>query len=656
ATSETINESSTPKIQVTIQIDEVRIVKKLDKKERLSKVRKILKNHNEFQMTNSVVFTKKNGALIVIDDEEQFELEEILEKDNEESYVIYLKKSLKHELKDMYKLGHGRIYGENKDDVNTEQAFIVEDCEFELFSSGKYQIREQEISSIAELTQNKSLLLKANIGIQSMIKLDASVEKEKTHQNHCEMSSKIQFRNCAKARMIIKEHHLKSTTNFEDSVREAIKSKNPIMLKDILKKFGHFIPTVILFGGRFDYKDVTYKIGNSRKKKNGFSTAFDANGQGLGLQYQSDNNFNEENMIREQVSIIFGDEEDWISSLTDSKYWEPIEFQYPKCIFELLDKELKDDVFKILGKMVIYSNVMERSIDVDVNDPYKPMLVDLEIPDNINEVLSNSDIDSQVFATIHNMEDNNDVFAFRLYIPNRSHSLITKMIGWIVIGYNPTLDPKFLNFNICVQSSSIKIVQSSNNKIVQSSSNKIEPINIIEDDKLVVHGIPSVFDLNSDYLVIGHHFSRCNIEKKLYTCLYGYHLKDKIYSTLPDFEFNTLSLIEHQDEKIFQRRKIDKKTLEKNKFYKVLAKIVKDTKKAKESKFPEFYDLYSNYENRCEKEKCHPRFIGKKTTGNFVLEQPECDGRSDQKACDYFHASIFNIEAAKKKPIILGHH
>ncbi|CAG8514553.1 7589_t:CDS:1, partial [Scutellospora calospora] len=591
-------------------------------------------------------------------------LEEILDKTK-----IHLKKRPNwRELEKKFKLGYGRNYDESKDKVADKKAFIINDCEFDIFTSDEYYYDKITISSTDELIRNKSLLLKAQTEMQ-YAKLGFSIGSEKISQDHSGTSSIVQFKNFGKAEISIREQDIKPTTEFQNAVQEAIDSRDPKKINKIIVEFGQFIPTIVRFGGRLHYKDITRTTKNSANDNKEGSANLSVYGQGLESQYKSNVASGSENIMQREDSTIFGGdktkiyeskEEEWVTSLQDFSYWEPIEFRKPVSIFEFLNKNLKKEIKEIIGKRIIYSNVQDYSFKIN---NLRNHIAELKMPRDMEKVFSDSDIDSQVFATILNLDENNDIFTYTLYTPEPFY--IPKIIinciqsnyerqkkchikiGWIIVGYNTSFNSVLSSFDIHLQSTKKKIHTLSNN------SNEKHIFKISEDNLLVACGAPVVFDWSPgcERLVIGHHFSLCKTEKKTFTCLYGYDLDEKNYSILPNFEFNILFFVEHPISEIFDQFKIDRKSSEKKN---LLSNFKKNKNKKQETdndgnKLPEFVSLYADNKNECQ--QCFPEFIAKKFE-RFILEQPKCKNALNRRLHDHCFASVFNPEVVKKQKII----
>ncbi|CAG8797818.1 45618_t:CDS:1, partial [Gigaspora margarita] len=655
---ETASITEKEEIGITVIIDNVKVSVKLNDQDKLNEIRKILENVNVIKMTDDINFTTDGEVIIDIESEEKYKLEEILVETNR----IHLKKRANwRELEEKFKLGYGRNYEENRDKAADKKAFIIKDCEFNVFTLDDYHYGTKTISSADELVRNKSLFLEAQVDIQS-VKLGLSVQSENISQKHSETSSTVQFKNIGKAEISIREQTIEPTKEFINAVQKAIDLKDPIIINKIIEEFGQFIPTIVRFGGRFYYEDITHMTKNSENKNKAGSATFGIYGQDLDIKYESGLNSGSENTMQRQYSFIFGGdkikiyegkEEEWLSSLQEFKYWEPIEFRKPVSIFELLDKNLKEELKKIIGKRIIYSNIQDYKFKIN---SLRNHVADLEmLPKDIEKIFHNPDIDPQIFAAILNMEENNDIFTYTLYTPKpycvpkiiinciqpncEEQKECYIKIGWIVVGYNPGFNSAHSNFDIRFQSTK---------KEVSVPSNRGDVFKVSENNLLIACGAPVVFDLDLvckhfEHLVIGHHFSQCKNTKKTFTCLYGYDLHEKKYSTLPNFEFNLLSFIDYPRSELFDQFKVDRKQYQKKSLFPNFKKIKSKKQEKQEivNKFPEFVSLYADNNRECL--QCYPEFIAKKLD-HFILEQPKCKNTINKRLDGYCFASVFNLE------------
>ncbi|KAF0434880.1 hypothetical protein F8M41_004838 [Gigaspora margarita] len=640
---------SSTEITVVINEEEV-LVLKLNIKTKLNKIREKFESYEEIEMTNDVNFTKNGVIINITNDEKTFELKEIL---IENKVYLKRKKISWRDLVKKFKLEYGRNYEESKDKVANKKAFIIKDCEFDVFARNEYGYDDVTISSTDELIQNKSLFLKAQIELEilSGTKLGLSIESAKNSQENSETALTFYVRNFGKAKISFQKQNIMLTQEFQSEVQNTIDSQDPDKINKIIAEFGKFIPTTIQFGGRLYYEDSTNTIKNSANNNIEGSMNLSIYGQGLKFQHKSGISNKSGSTMQHRGSFIFGGdkikiyegkEAEWVSSLQDFRYWEPIEFCEPVSIFEFLEEDLKKKIKEIIGKRIIYSKVQDYSYEIN-NLNYH--IANLEMPSDVQPIFSDSEIDSQVFATILNMDENDDIFTYTLYTPKRSKvpKVIINCISnnkqprechikirWIVVGYDPNINSALLSSDFCLQSAKKEMPAPSNNEHV---------FKMTEDNPLVACGIPVVSELKTghEHLVIGYHFSFCKTAEKTYACLYGYDLCEKNFSILPNtkIEFNVLSFIEHPGSNILdQFREVDRKKKSQPLFK-------KNKKHETDNNLPEFVSLYVNKVGECQ--QCIPEFIAKNLE-RFILEQPECKNVIKEKLR---FVTVFNPEAAK---------
>ncbi|CAG8539015.1 23225_t:CDS:2 [Cetraspora pellucida] len=350
---------------ITVEIDNVGVLVKLNKSLSLNSVRQILEYYDAIKITDSIYFTK-NGLVR------------------------------------KFKLEYGRNYDENKNQVADKKAFVIKDCEFNVLEPYKvFQLNQKNIQK----------------------------------HNSEETSSEFKLLNIVKAELFIKKERVVLTDEFINEIKDVLTSSEPnLALNKVIKKFGQFVPTVILFGGGHHYKDTEYTIKNSKSNKKTFLGGLGVYGQNLKAQYKTDITSGNENNIQHQDSIIFGGD---IIKLFQGK---------------------EDERMSSLQDFKHDRNDSDRNI------------VNLMMPQNIESIFSdeniNKAVDSQVFATISNVEDDK-IFTCMLYIqpaPRIPKVIINRIqydyeqkkeylvkISWFVVGYdisffNSILNPALIRF------------------------------------------------------------------------------------------------------------------------------------------------------------------------------------------------------------------
>ncbi|CAG8572721.1 274_t:CDS:2 [Dentiscutata erythropus] len=640
-------------IDIIVEIDDVGVLVKLDTKSYLYEVRMKLERNNIIEITNVIHFTK-NDVLISLDDESTYKLNDILDGNK-----IFLMKNPRPNwqvLVRKFKLEYGRNYDEDKDKVAGKKAFIIENCEFSVLEPIELNFHTLISSSVNDLSRNKNLFLKAQLDIPNIANLGVSIEPKNIQQNKSkETSLKFELKNIVKANLSITR--IVPTREFNDAVEKAFHSKDPNMLQKIIEEFGQFIPTVILFGGRLHYMNTAYTEKNSENNKKAFSGNLSVYGQGLEAQYKPDVTNRNENTIQFQDSVIFGGdkikilqgkENDWIFSLEDFKYWEIIEFHKPVSIFEFLDDDKIRKLNVLKGKMIIYSNVQFYNFKMhDRNNGSD--VVDLKMPQNIGSILSNRDIDLQVFSAVSSTEEDDTIFTCVLYTPPPSY--IPKVIinciqsdyeqkkeyqlkiSWFVVGYD-------LNFNSvfdpthCLQSVKIKLCYDYDSEFSLEAS---EVLKIPMMHSTVLYCIPVVseWDDSFKYSIIGHHFNRHDDKVRVH--LYGYDLRKKEClrsSALRNFNLNILYPSSHPNSDIFNYFRIERNSSVKKMS---LTKMIKNVRKNTSNTSSKLSGLISLYTEGYE--KLDHAFIGKKH-GRFFIMNPD----KPIPQYDHFSVAVFDPE------------
>uniref|UniRef100_U9SP51 DUF7431 domain-containing protein n=1 Tax=Rhizophagus irregularis (strain DAOM 181602 / DAOM 197198 / MUCL 43194) TaxID=747089 RepID=U9SP51_RHIID len=227
--------------------------------------------------------------------------------------------------------------------------------------------------------------------------------------------------------------------------------------------------------------------------------------------------------------------------LNDYRNWNIIEFLKPISIFELVDDDLRKELYSFFGKRILYSKVKTKLFDIENVKDDKIKII--ELPQKISEIISNKHADCSIFATVIGTKDYYHcqiLTSFgkepKLVIHHfKEKSKDSKLvIGWMVVGYDtnfksifPDYDTK-LNDYTQFKVSKIDYYQSnpSNNVIFKLKS----PI-----EKAYYIGIPYT---NKSNLVVSHYFS--DDREKLYT--FAYSPKDEQCVKLPKFSLHLLEI------------------------------------------------------------------------------------------------------------------
>uniref|UniRef100_U9TTV0 Crinkler family protein n=1 Tax=Rhizophagus irregularis (strain DAOM 181602 / DAOM 197198 / MUCL 43194) TaxID=747089 RepID=U9TTV0_RHIID len=118
----------------------------------------------------------------------------------------------------------------------------------------------------------------------------------------------------------------------------------------------------------------------------------------------------------EQSSLENFDEKTWVKSLKDYKTWDCIEFRGPISIFQILPKDLLEQIIKSIGKRIHYATTKDFNYYLERIE--RPKKFELDIPSNISKIIQNKAADCNIFATvIDTAESKNDFFTCQVLCP-----------------------------------------------------------------------------------------------------------------------------------------------------------------------------------------------------------------------------------------------
>ncbi|GBB84051.1 hypothetical protein RclHR1_01070001 [Rhizophagus clarus] len=520
---------SSNKVRVFIKIvgESTSKMKRLNLNSNLFDIRKELEKNNTIDDT--FLFSNKHKEEIERDYENDMLLNEIIEEfDNSKNKFLYLKKNSRPHWKFLikeYELEYGCTMSFDGIKISNKRVFIVKDCEFNLLGAENYKKGQFEFKSKEDWIKKKNLFFNTDINIQDFIVLGINLE-DKNFKFDDPVCRYIEL---GKASLKFHKENLRLTQEFKNEISYAIKSKDPGEFRKITEKYGQFIPTEIIFGGRVYFKNIkiSTKIHDSKRKPK----------------------FHSYNYIISDSE--FFDENAWIESLTDYQKWNCTEFKNPISIFQLLPDDLYKEVYKLIGKRILYTCVENYDYYI-----YKPGMCGIYVlrnmPQNILNIILNKDADCDIFAAIIDTdEDLNDTF-FNCQILHSSNirpsviihgiqnqfrdHLYKLKVGIMVIGYD-------INFNhiasdINVQSKKF-FYDSQNQCMFDSISLEHNPDLMVKSNNSFL-GIPILDCYNSSNksLVIGHNFCKDGDNFKIN--IYSYCVAKNCYVNLPKFTFYTI--------------------------------------------------------------------------------------------------------------------
>ncbi|UZO20605.1 uncharacterized protein OCT59_013028 [Rhizophagus irregularis] len=473
-------------IHITVQIDNPplkHVLVSLNLKEKLSIIRKRLEQNSKVKMNDTLSFTNKvtqinnndNNEMffaeIAKEDEEKITLEKIIEKQDK---ILYLKSEPDWKfLKEKLKLEYGLTSMLEK--ANKKAFTIMEDCNMtEIVDGCKHSTIE--VDSEEDQIIKNDLLLTAGANIQDFAKLRTSFGSSKIEKSNFETSLTCTISEYSKVSL---KFRLQPVPEFVKEVKEAIESKDPRNFKKITEEYGQFIPIEIILGGRAYFKRTNISKDCSKENSNMYDINVGGQISNIRIESTSENlSKNVNNSKHECFKLIGGkqlsinnfDEEVWVESLRDFRYWSCIEFKDSVSIFQPLSEDLQNA---------------------------KPNVFRLNIPENILKIMQNEEADCSIFATVIDKKEK-DIFNCQItWSQNEDpklaiHCIQKKFkkrkcelrINWMIIGYDLNFDFDDSEFNIQLK------VQKEYFNASAGSQTIIKSLDIDNDSSVLCFGIP----------------------------------------------------------------------------------------------------------------------------------------------------------------------
>ncbi|CAG8499817.1 647_t:CDS:1 [Acaulospora morrowiae] len=300
--------------------------------------------------------------------------------------------------------------------------------------------------------------------------------------------------------------HVEIVKEFRDALDTFIKSGDVNKLAEIISDYGTLIPTTIQLG---------YKV----------------------------NSFDH-----------IDKEDDWID---DPGEWEPVDYQGQKSIFELLDSNLQEHLISARGDTILHESVEEENFVF--SDTTRHAIRRLDIP---YDILSTN---LKVFATLVNMNNDDNMFTFRLYrsAPDESHNIVIHCvkplekksvhnlkIGWIAVGCCPHVRDITRRLNQKSRIHTFHESLSSNDQgTLDFELNHIKPklLKNITDCGFVGILETDSFEFSERALIGGHHFCQHDDADKISAHIFGYCLKKLRSCKFSKIAINILCISEYQE-------------------------------------------------------------------------------------------------------------
>ncbi|GES72719.1 hypothetical protein GLOIN_2v759589 [Rhizophagus clarus] len=538
----------------------------LELEDNLFNIRKELEEHNTINDTLS--FSKKSPegefAEIVREYEENFLLKDIIDDVKSHNYLYLIKNSRPgwKILNEKFKLDYGCTMSFDGIKKAKYRAFIMKDCELVEIKPGGYEKGKLEFESKEDWMKKTNLFIEGDgddANIMNFVRLGISMKGLKDENFSNEIKSTYQYTGLGKVTLKFSKENLELTDEFKSAIKEAIKSKELINVRKITKKYGQFIPTEIILGGRVYLKDVKIMLKNCADN----SKEGSVNGGSIGQIGYGSNSIKKKSKFysSDYMKILGGkhpddenfDEKAWIESLEDYHNWDCIEFKNPISIYQFLPDELRKEFYETIGKRILYTSTEDYNYDLHELGRHRTFELK-NMPENILEIILNDEADCDIFATVVNTnEDSNNVF-FNCQIFRKPkakpgiiiHGIQDKFqqckyqlkIKIMVIGYDT-------DFNFILSDTNVKlnkeIYDSESPCLFNSMKFKLEHELITKNTPFL--GIPILNNLDSsnNSLIIGHNF--CNtqhLDDKFRIDTFTYCVKNKLYVNLPKFTFCTL--------------------------------------------------------------------------------------------------------------------
>ncbi|CAB4426254.1 unnamed protein product [Rhizophagus irregularis] len=534
---------------------------RLNLTDNLSNIRLELEKRNTINETLS--FSKKTPenefAEIERENEGIFFLKNIIDDVNS-CYFLYLIKNSRPSwkiLNEKCKLDYGCTMSFDGIKKADKRAFIMKYCELTEIKTGGYEIDKLEFESKVDWMKKTNLFIGDcdDVNILNFVKLAIKGLKDENFNN--EVKSTYRYTELAKVSLRVSKKNLVLTEDFENDINDAIESKDPRKFRKITKRYGQFIPTEIILGGRFYTKDVKISLESSANDSIEGSVNTSIGPLNLRMGYNSNNSSKKSKFYSSnRVKILGGrhpndenfDEKTWIESLEDYQNWDCIEFKDPISIFQFLPDDLRKKTIESIGKRILYTSTED--YDYELYELGRHGIFELRnLPDNILEIILNEEADSDVFATIVDTDEYSKAF-FNCQILKKQKAIPTIIIHGIqekfkqlkyqlkikimVIGFD-------IYFNHILSDTSVLLYKdeykSKSSCLFDSMNYKLEYELITGNTPFLGIPILNRLDSSNNSLIIGHNF--CNIQSndKFRIDTFSYCVKNKRYDNLPDFSF-----------------------------------------------------------------------------------------------------------------------
>ncbi|RGB25100.1 hypothetical protein C1646_821229 [Rhizophagus diaphanus] len=538
---------------------------RLNLTDNLSNIRLELEKRNTIDETLSFsTKTPENEfAEIERENEKIFFLKNII-VDVDSCYFLYLIKNSRPSwkiLNEKCKLDYGCTMSFDGIKKADKRAFIMKDCELTEIKTGGYERAKLEFESKEDWMKKTNLFIEGDcddVNMLNFVKLGLSSIKGLKDENfNNEVKSTYQYTELAKVSLRVSKKNLVLTEDFENDINDAIESKDPRKFRKITKRYGQFIPTEIILGGRVYTKDTKISLESSTDNSIEGSVNTSVGPLNLRIGYNSNNSSKKSKFYSSNRMKILGgrhlndenfDEKAWTESLEDYQNWDCIEYNDPISIFQILPDDLRKKTIESIGKRILYTSTED--YDYELYELGRHGIFELRnLPDNILEIILNEEADSDVFATVADTDEYSKAF-FNCQIFKKQKAIPIIIIHGIqekfkqlkyqlkikimVIGFD-------IYFNHILSDTSVFLYKdeykSKSSCLFDSMNYKLEYELITGNTPFLGIPILNRLDSSNNSLIIGHNFCNIQSNNKFRIDAFSYCVKNKRYDNLPDFSF-----------------------------------------------------------------------------------------------------------------------
>ncbi|EXX70781.1 uncharacterized protein OCT59_019176 [Rhizophagus irregularis] len=539
---------------------------RLNLTDNLSNIRLELIKRNIIDET--LAFSKKTPenefAEIERENEEIFFLKNIIDDVNS-CYFLYLIKNSRPSwkiLNEKCKLDYGCTMSFDGIKKADKRAFIMKDCELTEIKTGGYERDKLEFESKEDWMKKTNLFIEGDcddVNILNFVKLGLSSIKGLKDENFDnEVKSTYQYTELAKVSLRVSKKNLVLTEDFENDINDAIESKDPRKFRKITKRYGQFIPTEIILGGRVYTKDTKISLESSADNSIEGSVNTSVGPLNLRSGYNYNNSCKKSKFYSSNRMKILGgrhpndenfDEKTWIESLEDYQIWDCIEYKDPISIFQFLPDDLRKKTIESIGKRILYTSTED--YDYELYELGRHGIFELKNLPNLPDNIFNEEADSDVFATVVDTgEDSNNVF-FNCQILKKQKARPSIIIHGIIqekfkqLKYQLKIKIMIIGFDIyfnhILSDTSVFLYK---DEYKTKSSCLFDSMNYKLEYELITGNIPFLgipilnrLDSSNNSIIIGHNFCNIQSNNKFRIDTFSYCVKNKRYVNLPDFSF-----------------------------------------------------------------------------------------------------------------------